>query len=173
MFPLRGAVAQLARALAWHARGRGFESHQLHRCVGSGHGNLVSRHIGTVRYRWPSLRHVTRSSIYLRPLVQMSALPPFPPSLPLNNRPPAIRQTEKQATCPPGQARRERLPLDNQQHSDATTARPTTRASVAQSEGIPAPTLMHHSLPESAHPVQFAQIAVRRHNTNSHLDTYA
>jgi hypothetical protein len=25
-----GDVAQLARALAWHARGRGFESHLLH-----------------------------------------------------------------------------------------------------------------------------------------------
>jgi hypothetical protein len=27
---LSGDVAQLARALAWHARGRGFESHLLH-----------------------------------------------------------------------------------------------------------------------------------------------
>ncbi len=26
-----GDVAQLARALAWHARGRGFESHLLHK----------------------------------------------------------------------------------------------------------------------------------------------
>ena len=26
----RGAVAQLARALVWHTRGREFESHQLH-----------------------------------------------------------------------------------------------------------------------------------------------
>ncbi len=28
---LFGDVAQLARALAWHARGRGFESHLLHK----------------------------------------------------------------------------------------------------------------------------------------------
>lgn len=28
---LNGDVAQLARALAWHARGRGFDSHLLHR----------------------------------------------------------------------------------------------------------------------------------------------
>lgn len=28
---IQGDVAQLARALAWHARGRGFESHLLHK----------------------------------------------------------------------------------------------------------------------------------------------
>ena len=29
--PEKGDVAQLARALAWHARGRGFEPHLLHK----------------------------------------------------------------------------------------------------------------------------------------------
>ena len=29
-FRLRGGIAQLARVLAWHARGHGFESHYLH-----------------------------------------------------------------------------------------------------------------------------------------------
>jgi prevent-host-death family protein len=33
---LEGAVAQLGRAPAWHAGGRGFESHQLHSSIGSG-----------------------------------------------------------------------------------------------------------------------------------------
>ncbi len=31
--PSYGDVAQLARALAWHARGRGFESHLLHKVL--------------------------------------------------------------------------------------------------------------------------------------------
>jgi hypothetical protein len=31
LFFFYGDVAQLARALAWHARGRGFESHLLHK----------------------------------------------------------------------------------------------------------------------------------------------
>ena len=30
LFLGNGGIAQLARALAWHARGRGFESHYLH-----------------------------------------------------------------------------------------------------------------------------------------------
>ena len=30
-YSLRGGLAQLARALAWHARGRGFEPHLLHK----------------------------------------------------------------------------------------------------------------------------------------------
>jgi hypothetical protein len=36
-----GAVAQLARASAWHAEGRGFESPQLHSCLGSPHMSQV------------------------------------------------------------------------------------------------------------------------------------
>ena len=43
---IQGGIAQLARALAWHARGHGFESHYLHFLRPQGHSSLRSQVLG-------------------------------------------------------------------------------------------------------------------------------
>ena len=40
-WPKNGGIAQLARALAWHARGHGFESHYLHKKITQVSANQV------------------------------------------------------------------------------------------------------------------------------------
>jgi prevent-host-death family protein len=50
-FLLEGAVAQLGRALAWHARGHGFESRQLHSPTQRGQ-HVVGAHDFRNRFGW-------------------------------------------------------------------------------------------------------------------------
>ena len=51
-YELPGAVAQLGRAPAWHAGGRGFESHQLHSRAGSAELVNVGAHEYRERFGW-------------------------------------------------------------------------------------------------------------------------
>ena len=50
-YRLSGAVAQLGRALPWHGRGRGFESHQLHSPTQTGQ-QVVGAHDFRNRFGW-------------------------------------------------------------------------------------------------------------------------
>jgi hypothetical protein len=50
-YELSGAVAQLGRALAWHARGHGFKSRQLHSDQ-SGQAETVGAHIFRNHFGW-------------------------------------------------------------------------------------------------------------------------
>ena len=51
-YELPGAVAQLGRAPAWHAGGRGFESHQLHSRDGPAEVVTVGAHEYRERFGW-------------------------------------------------------------------------------------------------------------------------
>ena len=50
---LYGAIAQLARAFAWHARGRGFKSHWLH--IAGGGVGCFSRYIPSIKTAIPPI----------------------------------------------------------------------------------------------------------------------
>ena len=51
-----GAVAQLGRALAWHARGHGFKSRQLHRVEGCFQEDRLAGAIPTLPASWQATR---------------------------------------------------------------------------------------------------------------------
>ena len=51
-----GGIAQLARALAWHARGRGFDSHYLHQVIVPYIKGYVAGVAQLVEHQLPKLR---------------------------------------------------------------------------------------------------------------------
>jgi prevent-host-death family protein len=85
-FELPGAVAQLGRALPWHGRGRGFESHQLHSSEEAPETE-VGAHDFRNHFGWymerasagESFRVTRRGKPYVRLVPSVDRLPLAPP----------------------------------------------------------------------------------------------